>query len=134
MLIDSFGRQINYLRVSVTDKCNLRCQYCMPAEGIKLKQHADILRLEEILEIVKYAADLGISKVRLTGGEPLVRKNIEFLIENLAQIPAIKDLAMTTNGVLLADRAFNLKKLGLQRVNISLDSLDPKKYQQITRG
>jgi cyclic pyranopterin phosphate synthase len=106
----------------------------MPAGGLKLKRHEDILRLEEILEVAKYAADLGFTKVRLTGGEPLVRKNIEFLVEKIADLPAVEDFGLTTNGILLADRALSLKKLGLHRVNISLDSLNDEKFRLITRG
>ncbi|MFH1829430.1 MAG: radical SAM protein [Pseudomonadota bacterium] len=134
MLLDSYNRRINYLRISVTDKCNLRCQYCRPASGIPLKKHEDILSLEEIFEIAKYAVGLGIEKIRLTGGEPLVRKNIEYLVERIAKLPSLKDFGMTTNGTMLVDYAFKLKKCGLHRVNISIDSLDPDRYTQITRG
>lgn len=133
-MLDSFGRKINYLRISLTDKCNLRCRYCMPASGIKLKKHEDILTLEEIFEIVKYATTLGIDKVRLTGGEPLVRRNIEFLVEKIGNLSSVKDFGMTTNGTLLAEKAAILKELGLHRVNISIDSLDREKFHYITRG
>ncbi|HOD83207.1 MAG: Cyclic pyranopterin monophosphate synthase [Planctomycetes bacterium ADurb.Bin126] len=133
-MIDPFGRRIDYLRVSVTDRCNLRCVYCMPAEGLPLVSHDDILRYEEIAEVVREAADLGVTKVRLTGGEPLTRRNIESLIVLLARIDGVRDLAMTTNGTLLAPRAVTLKAAGLMRVNVSLDSVDPDRYAEITRG
>ncbi|NTW06820.1 MAG: radical SAM protein, partial [Syntrophaceae bacterium] len=112
-MLDRFNREVNYLRISVTDRCNLRCIYCMPEEGMQFKQHEDILRYEQIEQIVKEAAKLGINKVRLTGGEPLVKKDIEFLIEKLAKIDGIKELCLTTNGVLLAQKAKILKKAGL---------------------
>ncbi|KXG77579.1 GTP 3',8-cyclase MoaA [Thermotalea metallivorans] len=131
---DTLGRNINYLRVSVTDLCNLRCQYCMPEEGIAKKHHGEILSLEEIFQVVKTAADLGIHKVRITGGEPLVRKGILELIENIANLQKIKDLAMTTNGILLRQYASDLKAAGLKRVNISLDTLREERYKNITRG
>ena len=134
MLKDQHNRHINYLRISVTDKCNLRCQYCMPPEGVLLKTHEDILRLEEIIEIARYALSIGFTKLRLTGGEPLVRKNIIYLVEQIAKLPGLQDFGMTTNGQLLADHAKALKQAGLQRINISLDSLDPEKYQTITCG
>jgi cyclic pyranopterin phosphate synthase len=134
-LIDPFGREITYLRVSVTDKCNYRCTYCMPPGGIALKPHSAILRYEQIAEIVSVGATLGISKVKLTGGEPLVKKNIERLVEMLAAIPGIYDMGMTTNGSLLSDeKARSLKSAGLMRVNISLDTLDPAKFSELTRG
>jgi len=132
-MIDNFGRRINYLRVSVTDLCNLRCAYCMPAEGVNKKEHQDIMRLEEIENIVKAAVKLGIDKVRITGGEPLVRKGIVGLVENLAGIEGLKDLSMTTNGLLLKKYAPDLKQAGLHRLNISLDSLDRAKYRRMTR-
>jgi GTP 3',8-cyclase len=133
-MFDKYNRQINYLRISVTDRCNLRCTYCMPEEGVDLLQHNDILSFEEILEIVKVSVDLGISKIRITGGEPLVRKGIEILIEKIASIKGIKDLALTTNGILLKQKALLLKNAGLNRVNVSLDTLDKEKYKAITRG
>ncbi len=133
-MIDSFGRTINYLRVSVTDRCNLRCIYCRPAEGVKLIPHDDILRYEEILDFVRVAVDRGICKVRVTGGEPLVRRNIPSLIERLAAIDGVEDLCMTTNGTLLDRFAGPLADAGLQRVNISLDTLSPERYASITRG
>lgn len=131
---DGFKRSINYLRISITDLCNLRCQYCMPAEGICKKEHSDILSYEEIIRVVEEAAKLGITKIRLTGGEPLVRRGIVSFIYRLASIQGIKDIAMTTNGVLLSPLASQLKDAGLKRVNISLDSLNPVTYSQITGG
>ncbi len=133
-MLDKFNREINYLRISLTDKCNLRCIYCMPEEGLPLKQHKDIMRYEQIVLIVKEAARLGINKIRLTGGEPLIKKDIEFLIEKLAAIKEIKELCLTTNGVLLAEKAKILKQAGLTSINISLDTLQPEKYREITRG
>lgn len=133
-MYDRFNREINYLRVSVTDRCNLRCRYCMPAEGIKLISHDDILSFDEITDFVKFAVDMGIDKVKLTGGEPLVRKDLPLLVEMLAGIKGIKDLSMTTNGTLLGKFAKPLADAGLQRVNISLDSMDPFKFSWLTRG
>ncbi|MHB1355584.1 MAG: GTP 3',8-cyclase MoaA [Anaerolineae bacterium] len=133
-LSDSYQRPIRYLRISVTDRCNLRCQYCMPAEGIPLLAHGDILRYEEITRFVGIAAQLGIVRIRLTGGEPLARKGLAELVRQIAAIPAIEDLSLTTNGTLLAPLANELAANGLQRVNISLDSLRPERYRHITRG
>ena len=133
-MLDSFKREINYLRVSVTDRCNMRCQYCMPAEGVSLLRHEDILTFEEITDIIRIAVSKGISKVRITGGEPLVRKGIVSLIEQISKIKGIKDLSMTTNGIFLEEFAEPLAKAGMQRINISLDTLDPDKYREITRG
>jgi len=130
---DSFGRNINYLRISVTDKCNLRCMYCMPKEGIESKRHEDILRFEETLKIVKVASKLGIKKIRFTGGEPLVMRDIDKLIYETSRVPGIEDIAITTNGILLGDMAKDLKKAGLKRANISLDTLDKEKFKRITR-
>lgn len=133
--LDSFGRRITSLRISVTDKCNFRCTYCMPEEGITLKLHDDLLRYEEIVAIVREAAAMGIHKIKLTGGEPLLRKNLIFLIREIAAIDGITDLGMTTNGSLLTPAmARMLKEAGLMRVNISLDSLDPATFAEITRG
>ncbi len=135
MLIDGSGRKIDYLRISVTDRCNYRCVYCMPESGISLKDHADILDFESISSIVSAAAELGISKVRLTGGEPLVRRGIVSLVRMLGSIKKIEDLAMTTNAVFLSeDMAKELRQAGLDRVNISLDTLDPERFAEITRG
>lgn len=133
-MIDSYGRNINYLRISVTDLCNLRCRYCMPEEGITKIQHHKILKLEEIYELSKSFVSLGVNKIRITGGEPLVRKGILNLVENIAELEGVKDFAMTTNGKLLKKYAKDLKNAGLNRVNISLDTLDEKKYCDITKG
>ncbi|MBX4262317.1 GTP 3',8-cyclase MoaA [Clostridium estertheticum] len=130
---DSHGRNINYLRISVTDRCNLRCIYCMPEEGMKKLEHVDILRFEEILKIVKVSEKLGINKVRYTGGEPLVMKDIDKLIYETSKLQGIEDISITTNGILLGDMASDLKKAGLKRVNISLDTLDDVKFKSITR-
>ncbi|MFO8101108.1 MAG: GTP 3',8-cyclase MoaA [Dehalococcoidia bacterium] len=130
---DSFGRPINYLRISVTDRCNLRCIYCMPLEGIETLPHTEILRYEEIIAVAKAAAGMGINKVRITGGEPLVRAGICNLVEMLAGVPGLDDISITTNGMLLKKYAAKLAHAGLQRVNVSLDSLDPEKFKQITR-
>ncbi len=130
---DSFQRPINYLRISVTDRCNLRCVYCMPEAGVNLMSHYDILSYEEIYTVVRAAAELGINRIRLTGGEPLVRAGITDLINLLAGIETIKDLSLTTNGILLAQYATALKEAGLERVNISLDTLKPERFRQITR-
>lgn len=131
-LYDSFNRKINYLRISVTDRCNYRCHYCMPPEGVKYIPHDKILRYEEILEFVRTAVLYGIEKIKITGGEPLVRKGIVNFISNLASIREIKDLSITTNGYYLEEYAEQLFKAGLKRLNISLDTLDPIKYKKIT--
>lgn len=133
-LIDRYQRRIEYLRISVTDRCNLRCVYCMPAEGIKNLAHRDILTFEEILRVVQAAVELGVSKVRVTGGEPLVRKGIVSFVKDLAGVRGIEDIAMTTNAILLERYAGELKAAGLHRVNISLDTLDGEKFRGITRG
>ena len=133
MLLDPYKRKINYLRISVTDRCNLRCRYCMPEEGIPLIPHEEILTYEEMLRIVRVFATQGISKVRLTGGEPLVRKGIVEFISRLSQIEEIKDLSLTTNGILMKEFAQDLKQAGLKRINISLDSLKRERFFQITR-
>ncbi|NGM18093.1 GTP 3',8-cyclase MoaA [Eggerthellaceae bacterium zg-893] len=132
-MIDSHGRTIDYLRISLTDRCNFRCIYCMPAEGVAAKGHDEILRYDEIVDIVKEASRLGITRLRLTGGEPLVRRGVEGLVEELAAIPGIESIAMTTNGVLLPKMAADLRRAGLSRVNISLDTLDPDQFRRITR-
>ncbi|WP_027399750.1 GTP 3',8-cyclase MoaA [Anaerovorax odorimutans] len=131
---DNYGRIINYMRISVTDRCNLRCAYCMPDEGIENIGHDHILSFENIERIVKASVDLGIKKFRITGGEPLVRKGIVELVRKISQIDGVEELAMTTNGILLSKYAEDLKKAGLDRVNISLDSLNHTKYNKITRG
>ncbi len=133
-IYDTFNRRINYLRISVTDRCNLRCLYCMPAEGIQLLRHEDILSFDEITEVVKTAVEMGMNKVRLTGGEPLVRKGIIDLVSMIAAIDGIDDLSMTSNGILLRQYARPLREAGLQRVNVSLDTLDSVKYSDLTRG
>ncbi|MCX6285119.1 MAG: radical SAM protein [Bacteroidetes bacterium] len=133
-MYDSFNRRINYLRVSVTDRCNLRCTYCMPPEGVKMISHADILSYEEILEVIQMAVSMGIDKVRITGGEPLVRKGIVDFIAQVAIIHGIRDFGLTTNGILLEEFAQALSVAGLHRINISLDTMDPIRYKEITRG
>ncbi len=133
-MFDQYNRIIDYLRISVTDRCNLRCTYCMPAEGIRLMQHNDILSFEEILEVVKTGVTHGIKKVRITGGEPLVRKGITGFVKMLSGIKGIEDLSMTTNGILLEQFAPPLSSAGLHRINISLDTIDPEKFSNITRG
>jgi cyclic pyranopterin phosphate synthase len=131
--LDSFARPINYLRISVTDRCNLRCVYCMPAEGIPLLPHDEILTFEEIVRVVRQASELGIYKIRLTGGEPLVRLHLPALVRMIAAIPGIDDISMTTNGHLLPRYAQELADAGLKRVNISLDSLRPDRFRAVTR-
>ncbi len=133
-LYDSFQRPINYLRVSLTDRCNLRCIYCMPVAGVYLVSHLDILSYEEILTVVKAAADLGINKVRLTGGEPLVRLGVASLVGMLRHVEAVDDISLTTNGTLLGHYAAELKQAGLSRVNVSLDTLKPDRFKAITRS
>jgi cyclic pyranopterin phosphate synthase len=132
-LTDSCHRPINYLRISVTDRCNLRCVYCMPAEGIHLLPKEELLTYEEIITIATVAADMDISKIRLTGGEPLVRSDLLELVARLVQLEKIDDISLTTNGVLLKDYAVELKQAGLNRVNISLDTLNQAKFERITR-
>jgi len=132
-LIDPFQRSINYLRVSVTDRCNLRCVYCMPEEGVPFVPHQEILTLEEIARIIRVAAGMGLRRVRLTGGEPLVRKGIVNLVRWVSQTPGIEDISLTTNAVLLASYAHELATAGLKRVNVSLDTLRPQRFHQITR-
>lgn len=133
-LIDTHKRRINYLRISVTDRCNLRCRYCMPKEGISQFGPSEILSYEEILRLAELAVKRGITKVRITGGEPLVRKGVVHLVQELSRLPGVKDLSMTTNALLLQDFALDLFRAGLKRVNISMDSLEPQKYREITRG
>lgn len=132
-MFDSFNRSIYYLRISVTDRCNFRCTYCMPAGGVELKKHEDILSFDEIAEVVKIGARLGISKIRLTGGEPLVRKDLPNLVKMIAGIEGITDIALTTNGVFLPQLAGELKNAGLNRINISLDTLNADKFEKISR-
>lgn len=133
-MFDSFNRRINYLRISVTDRCNLRCTYCMPEEGVPLLKHQDILSFEEINEIVKVAVRFGIDKIRLTGGEPLIRKGILDLVKLIADNDGVKDFGMTTNAIFLEKFAMDLKSAGLHRINISMDTLNPDKFKKITRG
>ncbi|MBN2050746.1 MAG: radical SAM protein [Spirochaetales bacterium] len=133
-MFDSYKRDITYLRVSVTDKCNLRCVYCMPADGVPPRKHSDFLSLEEIASVVRASTELGFRKVRLTGGEPLVKKGIVDLVGMIKSIPAVQVLGMTTNGVLLETFAEDLRRAGLDSVNISLDTLDPDRYRAVTRG
>jgi len=132
-LIDAFGRIHTSLRISVTDRCDVRCFYCMPEEGVKFVPREEILRFEEIERFVRIAAGLGIDKLRITGGEPLVRKDLPVLVERLAGIPGIRDLALTTNGVMLADLAQPLYAAGLRRLNVHLDTLDRERFRRITR-
>ncbi len=133
-MLDRYKRNINYLRISVTDRCNLRCHYCMPENDPTLMRHEEMLSYEEILEVVTVGVSMGVNKVRLTGGEPLVRKGIINLVAMIGSVPGITDLSMTTNATLLDKFAAPLAKAGLQRINISLDTIHPEKYRQITRG
>jgi cyclic pyranopterin phosphate synthase len=133
MAYDNHGRSIDYLRISVTDRCNLRCLYCMPEEGVPWKPHDTMLTLEEIIRLVQIAASEGFKRIRLTGGEPLVRLGIVDLIREIVAIPGIESVAMTTNGILLPKMANSLRQAGLSRVNISLDTLDPQQFTKITR-
>ena len=130
---DTFGRKITYLRVSVTELCNLRCRYCMPEDGVCKKNHLEMLTEEETIQAIKAAASLGVKKIRITGGEPLVKKNIVSICEKTAQTEGIKEVCITTNAVLLPQMAETLKKAGVSRVNISLDTLNPEKFKYITR-
>jgi cyclic pyranopterin phosphate synthase len=132
---DGYGRGINYLRLSITDLCNLKCIYCMPEKGIKKKEHKDILSLEQFYKIAEAAVNLGITKIRITGGEPLVRRGVLDLVRDIGSLKSrgLRDMGLTTNGILLKDYAEELKKRGLDRVNISIDSLNKEKYKKITR-
>ena len=133
-MFDRFERPITYLRISVTDKCNLRCRYCMPPEGVPLRRHDELLTLEALAEAARAAVGLGVTKIRLTGGEPLVRRGIVELVRMIAAIEGLEHLGMTTNGTLLAPRARELRDAGLDSVNVSLDTLGPERYAEITRG
>jgi len=133
-LTDSQGRRINYLRLSVTDRCNLRCRYCMPPEGVPKLSHSDILSYEDLHRIACQAVGLGLDKIRITGGEPLVRKGVVGFLEKLAAIPGLTELVLSTNGVLLRQMARDLRRAGVQRLNVSLDSLKPETFARITRG
>lgn len=132
-MIDRFGRDITYLRLSVTDKCNLRCRYCMPEAGVCRKAHSQMLSEDEMIRAVEAAASLGITKLRITGGEPLVKKNILSICRRAAQVEGIKEVCLTTNGLLLPELGKELKEAGIQRINLSLDTLNPEKYAYITR-
>ena len=132
-LVDTFGRKHNNLRISVTDRCNIRCFYCMPADNVEFMDRSELLTFEEIERFVRVAAGLGINKLRLTGGEPLVRRDLSELIRRVSTIEGIKDIGLTTNGILLADQASDLHAAGLSRINISLDALDPVRFKEVTR-
>lgn len=132
-MIDRFGREITYLRISVTELCNLRCRYCMPEDGICKKAHEEMLTEDEIIMAVEAAASLGIRKLRITGGEPLVKKNIVSICRRAAAVPGIREVCITTNGTLLPELAKPLREAGVSRVNISLDTLDPEKFRYISR-
>lgn len=132
-LIDKFGRVVTKLRVSVTDRCNMRCLYCMPAEGLEWMPREDILTFEEIRRVVKLSAELGVRKIRVTGGEPLLRKGVEDLVYTLSQVPGIQTVSMTTNGYFLREKAEALAQAGLRGINVSLNSLKPEKFKEITR-
>jgi len=134
MLVDGWRRQLRYLRVSLTDRCNLRCAYCMPEGGVPLGRHQDILRLEEVATVVRVAVEEGVRVVRLTGGEPLIRRGCVELVQWLSAMPGVEDVSLTTNGVLLVGLASRLREAGLRRVNIGLPSLDPAVYRELTRG
>ncbi len=131
---DQYGRELNDLRISLTDRCNLRCVYCMPEEGIDFRPPEELLRDDELLLLVRIAAELGVKRVRLTGGEPTVRPAVVDLVGAIGAVPGIRDLSMTTNGLLLEYLAADLARAGLRRVNVSLDTLDPEKFRRITRG
>jgi cyclic pyranopterin phosphate synthase len=133
-MLDQYSREINYLRVSITDRCNLRCVYCRPKEGISLQGHEDILRYEEIIRVIDLAVRMGLIKVRITGGEPLVRRGFVEFIAALRTIAGLQDISLTTNGILLEDFAEQIFEAGIRRINISLDSLNRDKYYHITRG
>src|SRR5262249_50865507 len=132
MLLDTYNRVHNNLRISVTDRCNLRCTYCMPEEVVFMER-SELLTFEEIARFVEIAAPLGIDKIRLTGGEPLMRRHLSRLVEMLVAIPGIRDVGLTTNGILLADQAQALYDAGLRRINISLDTLDQARFRELTR-
>ena len=132
-MIDGIGRNIDYLRISIIDRCNLRCVYCMPEEGVEAVSHEEILSYEEILRLVRAFAKLGIRKIKLTGGEPLVRKNVAYLVNELKKIEGITQVTLTTNGILLAETIDSLAEAGLDGINLSLDTLNPEVFQKITR-
>ena len=130
-LKDAYGRKVSYLRISVTDRCNLRCYYCAPKEKFVLRKRHEILSLEELERIAKISATVGITKIRFTGGEPLLRKGIDHLIQQVSAIPGLEDVSLTTNGTLLKGQGMKLKECGLKRINLSLDTLNPVKFQKI---
>ena len=132
-MLDGLGRTIDYIRISVTDRCNLRCVYCMPKEGVPQISHEEILTYDEIEEVCRVLADLGISKIKLTGGEPLVRKGLPALVKQLKAVPGIRQVTLTTNGCLLEKQLDDLIQAGLDGVNISIDTLDEKRYSRLTR-
>ncbi|MGC8554982.1 MAG: GTP 3',8-cyclase MoaA [Candidatus Acidulodesulfobacterium sp.] len=132
-LVDGYGRRLTYLRISVTDRCNLRCVYCMPASGVSLMNHEDIISYEDILRLVRILSRHGVNKVRITGGEPLARKGLTDFVQKLSEIKDISDISMTTNGILLDKYAQSLFDAGLKRINVSLDSLNKEKFKRITR-
>lgn len=132
-MTDTFGRRVDYLRLSVTDLCNYRCRYCMPAEGVPKREHGEILSVEECIEVVRAAARCGVTKVRLTGGEPLIRRGILDICRGIARIPEVRELCLTTNGSLLPEMAVPLRQAGVDRLNISLDTLRPDRFAAITR-
>ncbi len=133
-LIDRYGRKINYLRLSITDRCNMRCRYCMPAHGVEKVTHDDVLSYEELYRISKAAVATGIEKIRVTGGEPLVRKGVVPFLERLSRIDGLKQLVVTTNGLMLDEMAYDLKQAGVKHLNVSLDSLNAKTFAEVTRG
>lgn len=132
-MIDNYGRDINYIRISVTELCNLRCRYCMPEEGVPKRNHDEMMTAEETLKAAKAAVALGINKIRITGGEPLVKRGIVRLCREIAKIDGVEELCITTNGTLLKEFAVPLKEAGVDRLNISIDTLDPEKFSYITR-
>ena len=132
-MIDSYGREITYMRVSVTELCNLRCRYCMPEDGVCKKSHEEMLTEDEMIQAIEAAASLGIRKLRITGGEPLIKKNIVSICRRAAAVPGIREVCITTNGTLLPELAKPLREAGVKRLNISLDTLDPEKFRYISR-
>ena len=133
-LVDAFGRRHTYLRASVTDRCNYRCVYCLPATGVKWLPRNDLLTFEELTRVIRILSEMGVERIRLTGGEPTVRRGIEELVGMVAELPGVREVSMTTNGHLFADKAEALARAGLSRVNVSLDTLDPTRFRRMTRG
>ena len=133
MLIDNHGREINYLRLAVTDRCNLRCFYCMPENGIKYMNRKDLLSFEEMTRLIRVFGDLGVSKIRITGGEPFVRKGIMSFLKGISELETIKEINITTNGTFTVEQIPALEKMGIKSVNLSLDSLDSQRFFDITR-